>query len=222
MGRIRNKKIWLYFDKVSDYAARCKNCKLHLSCKHTSANLVRHLYYKHQVDASFYGAERTGFLKQKRVYQRSSAGLGVTRTYPPIVALPESYEQIDVMKEEVIPMKLEPCNRSHEDYEDRLSLHEYQKSSRSLSSPPHHTNCTEETNEQRCVNEDMRSENITLHDVEHAISGQISVDTSQLEEKLKAETRYYNEMAELARAKRIMVELQSKKLMMEMETMRSS
>ncbi|XP_030371477.1 uncharacterized protein LOC115621823 isoform X3 [Scaptodrosophila lebanonensis] len=40
--------------------------------------------------------------------------------------------------------------------------------------------------------------------------------TTQLDEKLKAETIYYNEMAELARAKRRLIDLQTKKLLIEL------
>ncbi|XP_060646787.1 uncharacterized protein LOC132784905 [Drosophila nasuta] len=40
--------------------------------------------------------------------------------------------------------------------------------------------------------------------------------TTQLDEKLKAETIYYNEMAELARAKRRLIDLQAKKLLLDM------
>ncbi|XP_023160817.1 uncharacterized protein LOC111592683 isoform X2 [Drosophila hydei] len=40
--------------------------------------------------------------------------------------------------------------------------------------------------------------------------------TTQLDEKLKAETIYYNEMAELARAKRRLIDLQTKKLLLDM------
>ncbi|XP_017091933.2 uncharacterized protein [Drosophila bipectinata] len=44
----------------------------------------------------------------------------------------------------------------------------------------------------------------------------ISESTTQLDEKLKAETIYYNEMAELARAKRRLIDLQTKKLLLDM------
>ncbi|XP_054725808.1 uncharacterized protein LOC129235794 [Anastrepha obliqua] len=221
MGRIRNKKIWLYFDRISDCAARCKNCKLNLSCKHTSANLVRHLYYKHHVDASYYGAERTGFLKQKRgrINQRSNEGMQVAATYLPSVTTTESFTPVAVIKQEVVPLKLVRCNRSDEDDEDTRSAHEYQEPNASLSSPSMNIPSTEETNEDINLSNDLHAHNVNVQD---ALNVQMCLETPHLKEKLKAETRYYNEMAELARAKRNMIELQSKKIMLEMETMRSS
>nr|XP_014098410.1 uncharacterized protein LOC106623419 isoform X2 [Bactrocera oleae] len=225
MGRIRNKKIWLYFDRISDYAARCKNCKLNLSCKNTSANLVRHLYYKHHVDASYYGAEQTGFLKHKRgrINQRSGVASNVSPPYlTPVVTTNDAFDPLEEIKQEVVPLKLVRCDRSDEDVdgdEDTRSAHEYQGPTASMSSPSQHTPSTEESNE------DISCGYIidTHHsNEEEAISKQLFLDNPHFKEKLKAETRYYNEMAELARAKRIMIELQSKKLMLEMETMRSS
>jgi len=44
----------------------------------------------------------------------------------------------------------------------------------------------------------------------------LAESTTQLDEKLKAETIYYNEMAELARAKRRLIDLQTKKLLLDM------
>lgn len=54
------------------------------------------------------------------------------------------------------------------------------------------------------------------------LNTELYLNNPQFKEKLLAETRYFNEMAELARAKRIMIELQSKKLILELETMRTS
>uniref|UniRef100_A0A6P4FE57 Uncharacterized protein LOC108049071 isoform X2 n=1 Tax=Drosophila rhopaloa TaxID=1041015 RepID=A0A6P4FE57_DRORH len=47
-------------------------------------------------------------------------------------------------------------------------------------------------------------------------SASLADTTTQLDEKLKAETIYYNEMAELARAKRRLIDLQTKKLLLDM------
>ncbi|XP_036324083.1 uncharacterized protein LOC118737591 [Rhagoletis pomonella] len=224
MGRIRNKKIWLYFDRISDYAARCKNCKLNLSCKHTSANLVRHLYYKHHVDASYYGAERTGFLKQKRgrINQRSEVGLQVASAYlPPVLTATDPFDPLAVIKQEVVPLKLVRCNGSDEDaedHEDACSVHEYHQVNPPLSSSSQHSPSVE-INGNIDINNAKRTEE---GNVQEAVNVQMCMENTHLKEKLMAETRYYNEMAELARSKRIMIELQSKKLMLEMETMRSS
>jgi len=46
--------------------------------------------------------------------------------------------------------------------------------------------------------------------------------TTQMDEKLKAETIYYNEMAELARAKRRLIDLQTKKLLLDMNVMETN
>lgn len=46
--------------------------------------------------------------------------------------------------------------------------------------------------------------------------------TTQLDEKLKAETIYYNEMAELARAKRRLIDLQTKKLLLDMNAVETN
>ncbi|XP_039494283.1 uncharacterized protein LOC120453588 isoform X2 [Drosophila santomea] len=47
-------------------------------------------------------------------------------------------------------------------------------------------------------------------------SASLAESSTQLDEKLKAETIYYNEMAELARAKRRLIDLQTKKLLLDM------
>ncbi|XP_017076161.1 uncharacterized protein LOC108111283 isoform X2 [Drosophila eugracilis] len=49
-----------------------------------------------------------------------------------------------------------------------------------------------------------------------ADTASLAESTTQLDEKLKAETIYYNEMAELARAKRRLIDLQTKKLLLDM------
>ncbi|XP_034484353.1 uncharacterized protein LOC117789433 isoform X2 [Drosophila innubila] len=46
--------------------------------------------------------------------------------------------------------------------------------------------------------------------------------TTQMDEKLKAETIYYNEMAELARAKRRLIDLQTKKLLLDMNVVETN
>ncbi|KPU80597.1 uncharacterized protein Dana_GF16227, isoform B [Drosophila ananassae] len=64
-----------------------------------------------------------------------------------------------------------------------------------------------------------RSDDQEPTDVQSILPGDnisISDSTTQLDEKLKAETIYYNEMAELARAKRRLIDLQTKKLLLDM------
>ncbi|XP_014098409.3 uncharacterized protein [Bactrocera oleae] len=181
--------------------------------------------HRHHVDASYYGAEQTGFLKHKRgrINQRSGVASNVSPPYlTPVVTTNDAFDPLEEIKQEVVPLKLVRCDRSDEDVngdEDTRSAHEYQGPTASMSSPSQHTPSTEGSNE------DISCGYIidTHHsNEEEAISKQLFLDNPHFKEKLKAETRYYNEMAELARAKRIMIELQSKKLMLEMETMRSS
>uniref|UniRef100_W8CBF5 BED-type domain-containing protein n=2 Tax=Ceratitis capitata TaxID=7213 RepID=W8CBF5_CERCA len=222
MGRVRNKKIWLYFDRISDYAARCKNCKLNLSCKHTSANLVRHLYYKHHVDASYYGAERTGFLKHKRGrINRSSVNLASSYLQSG-TNTNDSLEPLEVIKQEIVPMELVRCNRSDEDADgedDTHSTHDYQRPILPIPSPSQISPLAEEDSEN--IN-DIYDVDAQLVKQPGILNTELYLNNPQFKEKLLAETRYFNEMAELARAKRIMIELQSKKLILELETMRTS
>ncbi|XP_032597489.1 uncharacterized protein LOC6569776 isoform X2 [Drosophila grimshawi] len=62
------------------------------------------------------------------------------------------------------------------------------------------------------------------HSLEHAMDTNSIGDTTttQLDEKLKAETIYYNEMAELARAKRRLIDLQTKKLLLDMNVVENN
>ncbi|KAL7729351.1 hypothetical protein ACLKA6_008923 [Drosophila palustris] len=63
---------------------------------------------------------------------------------------------------------------------------------------------------------DEEPSNIT-NSIEHQGDGNSLAEvTTQMDEKLKAETIYYNEMAELARAKRRLIDLQTKKLLLDM------
>lgn len=64
-----------------------------------------------------------------------------------------------------------------------------------------------------------RSDDQEPTDIQSILPGDnisVSDSTTQLDEKLKAETIYYNEMAELARAKRRLIDLQAKKLLLDM------
>uniref|UniRef100_A0A0A1X422 Uncharacterized protein n=1 Tax=Zeugodacus cucurbitae TaxID=28588 RepID=A0A0A1X422_ZEUCU len=183
------------------------------------------LIHRHHVDASYYGAEQTGFLKHKRgrINQRSGVVNDVSPPYlTPVVTTNDTFDPLEEIKQEVVPLKLVRCSRSDEEAdgdEDAHSAHEYQRPVDSLSSPSQHTPSTEGSNEDiSCAYA------IDTHHAndEESMSKPLFLDNPHFKEKLQAETRYYNEMAELARAKRIMIELQSKKLMLEMETMRSS
>ncbi|XP_068152747.1 uncharacterized protein [Drosophila tropicalis] len=55
-----------------------------------------------------------------------------------------------------------------------------------------------------------------MHHINQGDTSSLTETTTQLDEKLKAETIYYNEMAELARAKRRLIDLQTKKLLLDM------
>ncbi|XP_064536111.1 uncharacterized protein LOC135426751 isoform X2 [Drosophila montana] len=69
---------------------------------------------------------------------------------------------------------------------------------------------------------DEEPSNMT-HSMDHQNdTNSLGETTTQLDEKLKAETIYYNEMAELARAKRRLIDLQTKKLLLDMNVVESN
>lgn len=70
---------------------------------------------------------------------------------------------------------------------------------------------------------DEEPSNMTNNSIEQQGDGNSLADvTTQMDEKLKAETIYYNEMAELARAKRRLIDLQTKKLLLDMNVVESN
>lgn len=83
--------------------------------------------YRHHVDASYYGAERTGFLKHKRGrINRSSVNLASSYLQSG-TNTNDSLEPLEVIKQEIVPMELVRCNRSDEDADGEddtvLSIH---------------------------------------------------------------------------------------------------
>ncbi|XP_017846874.1 uncharacterized protein LOC108602991 [Drosophila busckii] len=60
------------------------------------------------------------------------------------------------------------------------------------------------------------------HSMDQGCDANSYTETTQLDEKLKAETIYYNEMADLARAKRRLVDLQTKKLLLDMNVVETN
>ncbi|XP_033240562.1 uncharacterized protein [Drosophila pseudoobscura] len=62
-------------------------------------------------------------------------------------------------------------------------------------------------------------ESSDMHHIVRADSASLSETTTQMDEKLKAETIYFNEMAELARSKRRLIDLQTKKLLLDMNVL---
>ncbi|XP_033245327.1 uncharacterized protein LOC117187225 [Drosophila miranda] len=62
-------------------------------------------------------------------------------------------------------------------------------------------------------------ESSDMHHIVRADSASLSETTTKMDEKLKAETIYFNEMAELARSKRRLIDLQAKKLLLDMNVL---
>ncbi|KAH8326195.1 hypothetical protein KR067_003294 [Drosophila pandora] len=188
----KNNKLWAHFIRISEFMAKCMHCGKTLSSKHSSSNLMRHIVRRHNNLAKTLNHSHHHLMVPKKDVVSSMERRQLTVSDP---LEKVNFDDVDSIIEKVA-----------DHLDDEVT-------SISLQEPFY---------EYVVDNSDVvidRSDDQEPTDVQSILPGDnisVSDSTTQLDEKLKAETIYYNEMAELARAKRRLIDLQTKKLLLDM------
>ncbi|KAH8383088.1 hypothetical protein KR009_006672 [Drosophila setifemur] len=187
----KNNKLWAHFIRISEFMAKCMHCGKTLSSKHSSSNLMRHIVRRHNNLAKTLNHSHHHLMVPKKEV------FGIERRQLSSDPLEKvNFDDVDSIIEKVA---------DHLDDEvTSISLQE-----------PFYEYVVDNTDEVVDRSEDPEPAD-DPNMLPHTDSMSVSETTTQLEEKLKAETIYYNEMAELARAKRRLIDLQTKKLLLDM------
>ncbi|KAH8268641.1 hypothetical protein KR026_011190 [Drosophila bipectinata] len=187
----KNNKLWAHFIRISEFMAKCMHCGKTLSSKHSSSNLMRHIVRRHNNLAKTLNHSHHHLMSPKKdVVSIERRQLSAADPLEKV-----NFDDVDSIIEKVA-----------DHLDDEVT-------SISLQEPFY---------EYVVDNSDVvleRSDDHDQTDVQSILppdNVSISESTTQLDEKLKAETIYYNEMAELARAKRRLIDLQTKKLLLDM------
>ncbi|KAH8359389.1 hypothetical protein KR093_006371 [Drosophila rubida] len=187
----KNNKLWAHFVRISEFMAKCKHCSKTLSSKHSSSNLMRHIIRRHHNFSKNLSYSQHSLISPKKELLNAEE----RRQVDPLEKV--DFDDVDSIIEKVTDHMDDEFNSILE----QEPFYEYVVDSSDVMAPRH---CDEEPT------------NMT-NSLEHQVDTNSLADaTTQLDEKLKAETIYYNEMAELARAKRRLIDLQTKKLLLDM------
>ncbi|SPP80962.1 uncharacterized protein LOC117583421 isoform X1 [Drosophila guanche] len=186
----KNNKLWAHFIRISEFTAKCKHCAKTLSSKHSSSNLMRHIVRRHH---------------------------NLSKT------LDHSHHHLMMPKKEIV------CNIDRRQMSDPLEKVNFDDVDSIIEKVADHledevtSNSLQEPFYEYVVDNTVDAgdkhdypESSDMHDMVQADSASLSETTTQMDEKLKAETIYFNEMAELARSKRRLIDLQTKKLLLDM------
>ncbi|XP_017020346.1 uncharacterized protein [Drosophila kikkawai] len=189
----KNNKLWAHFIRISEFMAKCKHCGKTLSSKHSSSNLMRHIVRRHNNLAKTLNHSHHHLMTPKN---EVFAGLERRQLSDPLEKV--NFDDVDSIIEKVA-----------DHLDDEEPFYEYVVDSSD--------NAVVDTRQDDPDPEpEPEPEPGDLHNLMAADTASLAESTTQLEEKLKAETIYYNEMAELARAKRRLIDLQTKKLLLDM------
>ncbi|XP_022210934.1 uncharacterized protein LOC111066535 isoform X2 [Drosophila obscura] len=215
----KNFKALSHFHRLTEYIVQCKHCAKTLSSKHTSSNLTRHLIRNHKLLARqiFAGEEGKMLAELKDELEAASAsedmhmnmdeGDGDGDGEGDCEGETGEGETKNAVRT-IIGVQQQQLDRQSQEAEMRNKV-----TSISLQEPFYEyvVDNTEEVG----VKHDY-PESSDMHHMVQADSASLSETTTQMDEKLKAETIYFNEMAELARSKRRLIDLQTKKLLLDM------
>ncbi|XP_033240563.1 uncharacterized protein [Drosophila pseudoobscura] len=201
----KNFKALSHFHRLTEYIVQCKHCGKTLSSKHTSSNLTRHLIRNHKLLARqiFAGEEGKMLAELKDELEAAASasedmhmmddgdgeGDGEGETKSAVRTIMGVQQQLDRQSQEAEMRNKEP-------------FYEYVVDN------------TEDVGDKHDY-----PESSDMHHIVRADSASLSETTTQMDEKLKAETIYFNEMAELARSKRRLIDLQTKKLLLDMNVL---
>ncbi|KQS52063.1 uncharacterized protein LOC6554331 isoform X2 [Drosophila erecta] len=182
----KNNKLWAHFIRISEFMAKCMHCGKTLSSKHSSSNLMRHIVRRHTSLAKTLNHSHQHLMTPKK---ESYSSLERRQAADPLEKV--NFDDVDSIIEKVA---------EHLDEEE--PFYEYVVDN------------SDSVVVDRC--EEQEQEPAEMQNMIPPDSVSLAESTTQLDEKLKAETIYYNEMAELARAKRRLIDLQTKKLLLDM------
>ncbi|EDW16231.1 uncharacterized protein LOC6574740 isoform X1 [Drosophila mojavensis] len=193
----KNNKLWAHFVRISEFMAKCKHCSKTLSSKHSSSNLMRHIIRRHHnLSKNLSYSQHSLISPKKELMQPEDRRQG------------DPLEKVDFDDVDSI---IEKVTDHMDDEFTSVSLQE-----------PFYEYVVDNSDvmvSRHCEDDPSNM----AHSMEHpGDSNSMGEATTQLDEKLKAETIYYNEMAELARAKRRLIDLQTKKLLMDMDVVESN
>ncbi|EDW53424.1 uncharacterized protein LOC6612762 isoform X1 [Drosophila sechellia] len=187
----KNNKLWAHFIRISEFMAKCMHCGKTLSSKHSSSNLMRHIVRRHTSLAKTLNHSHQHLTTPKK---ESYASLERRQAADPLEKV--NFDDVDSIIEKVA---------------DHL---EEEVTSISLQEPFYEY--VVDNSDSVVVDRCEEPEPAEMQNMIPPDSASLAESTTQLDEKLKAETIYYNEMAELARAKRRLIDLQTKKLLLDM------
>ncbi|KAH8363237.1 hypothetical protein KR084_007396 [Drosophila pseudotakahashii] len=193
----KNNKLWAHFIRISEFMAKCMHCGKTLSSKHSSSNLMRHIVRRHNNLAKTLNHSHQHLMTPKK--EASSFGSLERRQTASDPLEKVNFDDVDSIIEKVA---------DHLDEEvTSISLQE-----------PFYEYVVDNSDHSVVVDrcEETEHEPGDMQNLMPADNASLAETTTQLDEKLKAETIYYNEMAELARAKRRLIDLQTKKLLLDM------
>ncbi|XP_037717925.1 uncharacterized protein LOC119552163 isoform X2 [Drosophila subpulchrella] len=184
----KNNKLWAHFIRISEFMAKCMHCGKTLSSKHSSSNLMRHIVRRHNNLAKSLNHSHQHLMTPKK--EANSFG-GLERRQTSADPLEKvNFDDVDSIIEKVA---------DHLDEEEPFYEYVVDNSDNSV-----------------VVDRCEETEPADMQNMMPPDNASLAESTTQLDEKLKAETIYYNEMAELARAKRRLIDLQTKKLLLDM------
>ncbi|KAH8247646.1 hypothetical protein KR038_007568 [Drosophila bunnanda] len=194
----KNNKLWAHFIRISEFMAKCKHCGKTLSSKHSSSNLMRHIVRRHNNLAKTLNHSHHHLMTPKN---ELLAALERRQLSDPLEKV--NFDDVDSIIEKVA-----------DHLDDEVT-------SISLQEPFYEYVVDSSDNAVVDMRQDdpdpePEPEPADLHNLIAPDTASLAESTTQLDEKLKAETIYYNEMAELARAKRRLIDLQTKKLLLDM------
>lgn len=210
----KNNKLWAHFIRISEFMAKCKHCGKTLSSKHSSSNLMRHIVRRHNNLAKTLNHSHHHLMTPKN---EVFAGLERRQMSDPLEKV--NFDDVDSIIEKVADhLDDEVCGRSfYCSLRTCLHLRSLKVTSISLQEPFYEYVVDSSDNAVVDTRQDEPDpEPADLHSLIQPDTASLAESTTQLDEKLKAETIYYNEMAELARAKRRLIDLQTKKLLLDM------
>ncbi|KAH8246832.1 hypothetical protein KR032_001232 [Drosophila birchii] len=196
----KNNKLWAHFIRISEFMAKCKHCGKTLSSKHSSSNLMRHIVRRHNNLAKTLNHSHHHLMRGET---KNEVFVGLERRQLSDPLEKVNFDDVDSIIEKVA---------DHLDDEvTSISLQEpfYEYVVDSSDNVVVDTRPDDPDPE-------TEPEPVDLHNLIPPDTASLAESTTQLDEKLKAETIYYNEMAELARAKRRLIDLQTKKLLLDM------
>ncbi|XP_034127608.1 uncharacterized protein LOC117583421 isoform X4 [Drosophila guanche] len=208
----KNFKALAQFHRLTEYIVQCKHCDKTLSSKHTSSNLTRHLLRNHKLLARqiFAGEEGKMLAELKDELEAASANEDIHMNMDDL----DGDGDGDGEGDGEVDREGETKSAVRTIISGQQQLDRQRHEAEMRNKEPFYEYVVDNTVD--AGDKHDYPESSDMHDMVQADSASLSETTTQMDEKLKAETIYFNEMAELARSKRRLIDLQTKKLLLDM------